>query len=68
MLEAKILWFAVVGALVISVIAYAALRRGDIWLVAQCSNGRCLAALKIRNYARPLRALDVLVALCLIPD
>jgi hypothetical protein len=34
-------------------------------LVAQCSNGRCLAALKIRKYARPLRALAVLVALCL---
>jgi hypothetical protein len=61
MLEAKSLWFAVAGALVISVIAYAALRRGDIWLVAQCSNGRCPAALKIRNYARPLRALDVLL-------
>ena len=52
MLEAKILWFAVVAALVISVIAYAALRRGDIWLVAQCSNGRCLAALKTAAYAR----------------
>jgi hypothetical protein len=34
-------------------------------LVAQCSNSRCLAALKTGTYSLPLRAVALLVALCL---
>jgi hypothetical protein len=34
-------------------------------LAAQCSNGRCLAALESGTYARPLRVLVLLVGLCL---